>query len=184
MSTLMRKGSLIKYDTKEKKENSFRADLAEKQIFRGFLTGTAFITKKGYKGTKLDSLWVRQIFDAFENDDVELVEIALKSVLADYDDRVLGGECGAPFLIGDFGFYASNQFKRQEQFLQLCEETNAPGHMFLSRRQWNEINEKLAVLANHGTARFYKAVRGDSFASLAVGHFIYFLCIYVLSIHL
>ena len=87
--------------------------LAERQIFKGFIGGEFFITKKGYKGSRLDTLWSKQIIEAFDEDDDELVEIALKSCLADLDLVVTGGEYGSPFNIGGFGFFAQSQFDQQ-----------------------------------------------------------------------
>ena len=58
----------------------------------GFIGGSAFCTKKNYKGQQLDSLWSKQVFDAFEQDDEELVGIALRSSIADLDLVVTGGK--------------------------------------------------------------------------------------------
>ncbi len=71
------------------------------------------MTKKGYRGVALEMLWARQIMDALDNDDDELVGIALKSTLADLELLVTGGQYGSPFNIGGIGFYAENQYESQ-----------------------------------------------------------------------
>jgi hypothetical protein len=53
------------------------------------------------------------IMDALDNDDDELVGIALKSTLADLELLVTGGQYGSPFNIGGIGFYAENQYDSQ-----------------------------------------------------------------------
>ena len=62
------------------------------EVFRGFVSGGGgFRTKKGFNGMKLETQWANQLMDSFKNDDVELLEIALESSLADVHDRVIGG---------------------------------------------------------------------------------------------
>ena len=98
----------------KKASESFVAD--ERKLFRGFIGGGHFMTKKGYRGVSLDHLWAKHMMDAFDLDDEELVDIALKSSLADLELYVDGGLYGSPFSIGGFGFYATNQFEAQGQF--------------------------------------------------------------------
>eukprot|EP01032_Pedospumella_encystans_P004609 gene4609-5472_t len=93
-------------------------------MFRGFIGGDAFITKKGYRGLRLDSLWVQNIFESFKTDDHELAAIALKSAIADVNDRE----------------------KIQGIALQ--------AKVYLSGSEWEEVEKKLLVLANHGYATF------------------------------
>jgi hypothetical protein len=39
---------------------------------------------------------------------------------------------------------------------------------FLSPSEWGKVDEKIGQIARYSNAKFYKAVRGDSFAALAV----------------
>lgn len=71
------------------------------------------MTKKNYRGMKLDTQWSRYILDAMDNDDDELLLIALQSTLADINDVVIGGEDGSPMSIGDHGFFSDNQMDNQ-----------------------------------------------------------------------
>lgn len=141
----------------------------DKPLFRGFLSGVAFMTKKGYRGTKLDSLWTKQIFDSFKNDDTEILDVALQSVLADVESRVIGGDFGAPFMIGECGFYAKSQFQQLGNRLkQKAHHLGSASVHFLTENEWKVVDEKLDDIATHGYHNFNHAVRGDSFASLAV----------------
>lgn len=129
------------------------------------------MTKKGYRGFRLDTLWSKQIIDALENDDEQLVEIALKSSLADLDHVVVGGEYGSAFRIADFGFYAQNQFDKQAKILQSIERETSKSIHFLSEGEWQRVDQNLYRLAdgmNGGQARFRRACRGDTFAALAI----------------
>jgi hypothetical protein len=72
-----------------------------------------FVTKKGFRGMKMDPLWVKHLMEAFKNDDIELAQISFESSLSDVNDVVVGGENGCPYSIGDFGFYAEEQFEAQ-----------------------------------------------------------------------
>ena len=61
----------------------------------------------------MDPLWVKHLMEAFKNDDIELAQISFESSLSDVNDVVVGGESGSPYSIGDFGFYAEEQFEAQ-----------------------------------------------------------------------
>lgn len=140
----------------------------ERQVFRGFLAGETFRTKKGYKGTKIDTAWTKLIFDSFKYDDEEATEIALNSTIADIHSIVYGGEYGTPFSIGEHGFYAENQFRNQSMILEEAERVNSKGTWFLSDAEWSDIDSKLSSLAHHGKPRFIRACRGDTFVHLAI----------------
>jgi hypothetical protein len=111
---------------------------------------------------------VKQLFDAFENDDSELAEIALKSQLADVKDVVVGGYHGASYSIGDFGFYTRNQFDFQHEKLKEQERQKLAKNAFLSVAEWEMVDDKLSSIARHGEVRFEKAIRGDSWCALAI----------------
>ena len=118
---------------------------------------------------RLDSLWVQNIFESFKTDDHELAAIALKSAIADVNDRVCGGVSGSPFSIGDYGFYAQTQFEPQMKFLQeKIQGIALQAKVYLSGSEWEEVEKKLLVLANHGYATFSRVAPGDSFAALAI----------------
>lgn len=137
-------------------------------MFRGFIGGDSFCTKQGYRGLRLDSMWVQNIFDSFETDDDELATIALQSQLADLKDMVIGGYEGSAFSIGDFGFYAENQFETQARFLTEEARRKAVGKNYLSVDEWEVVDARLTEIAHHGKARFRTVTRGDSFATLAI----------------
>jgi hypothetical protein len=139
-----------------------------RQIFRGFIGGISFVTKKGYKGSRMDTKWCKFIFDSFENDDDELALIALESTIADLQVKVSGGEYGTPFEIGDLGFYSKSQYEKQAMILEESERTNAIGIQFLSDGEWDRVNAKLSEIAHHGVYKFSRAYKGDSFANLAI----------------
>jgi len=88
-------------------------------LFRGFIGGDMFKTKKGYQGSRVDALWVRQIFDSFANDDTEIIDYAMKSLLADPGAQVSGGHYGSVYSIGDFGFNTASQFRLQQKVFKL-----------------------------------------------------------------
>ena len=118
---------------------------------------------------RLDTLWVQNIFESLKNDDEELATIALSSPLADVNDRVCGGICGAPFSIGDFGFYAQTQFEPQFKYLQeKIKDMALESKVYLSGSEWDEVEKRLLVMANHGNAAFLRTAVGDSFAALAI----------------
>jgi hypothetical protein len=137
-------------------------------VFRGFTGGETFMTKKGYKGTKVDTAWTKLIFDSFKCDDEEVAEIALTSCIADVNSIVYGGEYGTPFSIGEYGFYAENQFRNQTMILEEAERANSKGAWFLSEAEWAGVDQKLHDIAHHGKPRFIRACRGDTFVHLAI----------------
>jgi hypothetical protein len=93
------------------------------------------------------------MFDSFKNDDEELCTYALESCLADVQDRVQDGVTGAPFSIGDFGFYAANQYEHQAGILQANERKSTSTAAFLSVGEWETVDRKLLSIATHGPAR-------------------------------
>lgn len=140
----------------------------QKNLFRGLIGGNAYATAKGSRGTALDSMWGQNIFISFNLDDVELLNLALRSSLADVTEVVVGGECGSPFLLGDFGFYSENKFQSQVDLLLGLERKYAVGKYFLSAEEWNGVDGRLSQIGNYSFAKVRRAVRGDTFASLAV----------------
>ena len=153
----------IKYTKKEV------GDKEEPRLkFKGFIAGAAFQTIKGYKGQKIDSLWNRQLVEAFQLDDPELVKVALESPVADKDATVEGGEFGSPYSIGGYGLYAESQFEEHFKVLKENEEALAKGVHHLSLDEWDTVDKGLKKIAHYGRARFPKLVRGDSYAALAV----------------
>ena len=57
-------------------------------LFKGFIGARGFLTKKGFKGMRMDASWAKHILESFKKDDLELFEIACESVLFDLDCRV------------------------------------------------------------------------------------------------
>ena len=155
----------IKYTAKEKKEEEVEQPRLK---FKGFIAGAAFQTKTGYKGQKIDSIWNRQLVEAFELDDPELTRVGLESSLADKDATVEGGEFGCPYSIGGYGLYAESQFEDHFKVLKDNEEMLAKGLYHLSMDEWETVDNGLRKIAHYGKARFPKLVRGDSYAALAV----------------
>jgi hypothetical protein len=124
----------------------------------------AFITKQGFRGLSLDSLWSQHIISSYETDDDELTEVALKSSIADIHDTVTGGECGSPFSIGGYGFYAENQYEEQGTTLCEKERENASSDYFLSNDEWNKVDNYLKRVAYYsGQAKFRKVLTGKEF---------------------
>lgn len=118
---------------------------------------------------KLESLWVQNLFEAFKTDDAELAAIALQSSIADVNDRVIGGNFGCPYSIGDYGFYAEKQFKPQLKYLQdRAREIAEKTKVYLSRDEWENVEKKLLLVANFGNPDFTSTTVGDSFADLAI----------------
>lgn len=139
-----------------------------KMLFRGFIGGAMFKTKLGYQGQKIDTLWTRQIFDSFINDDIEIIDVAMNSSMADASAVVMGGEYGSSFHIGDYGFYALDQFKKQQSILSNNEREISKGQEFLTNSEWEKVDEKLLQWASISKHKVDSACRGDTFASLAV----------------
>ena len=148
--------------------NNISQKINGRAVFRGFTGGETFMTKKGYKGTKVDTAWTKLIFDSFKYDDEEVAEIALNSSIADINSIVYGGEYGTPFSIGEYGFYAENQFRNQTMILEEAERAHSKGTWFLSQAEWAFVDEKLSNIAHHGKPRFIRAFKGDTFVNLAI----------------
>jgi hypothetical protein len=144
--------------------------LKSEKVFRGFLPGSLIKTSKGFCGNALDSLWSRHLMTSFMNDDNELADIAMKSVLADPTVVVEGGEIGCPFYIGNFGFYAKCQFDMQANFLKQNErDILADDHtIFLSQAEWKVVDTRLSAIAEYGDAKIQKVVRGDTLIMVAI----------------
>ena len=137
--------------------------------FRGHLPGSSFITSKGFRGMQIDTCWSQLLLQSFEKDDAELAATSLKSDLADVKDKVEGGEHGAPFSIGDFGFYANNQFTEAISQSKSAHRTLIKDSLYLPASEWKDVDEALEKgIRHHGSIRFAKVVRGDTFAALAV----------------
>lgn len=168
----------IKYTKKEKVGDKEEPKLK----FKGFIAGTAFQTKRGYKGQKIDSIWNRQLVEAFELDDPELVKVALESPVADKEAIVEGGEFGCPYSIGGYGLYAESQFDEHFKVLKENEEALAKGIHHLSLDEWETVDRGLKKLAHHGKARFPKLVRGDGYAALAIRKRAFIACKVLLEI--
>jgi len=133
----------------------------------------------------MDPLWVQHLMEAFKIDDLELAQICFESSLADVDDVVVGGENGSPYSIGDFGFYAEEQFEAQyKHILSTAKQWCLRNKHYLSGSEWEVLEHKLSLLAHHGEASFYDTCRGDSFACLAVRFNAFQVAKYVLSLGL
>ena len=139
-------------------------------MFRGFIPANSIRTKKGYIGSKLDSLWARYILDSFVNDDAELANAAMDSCLCDKDIVIEGGEFGTPYIIGNYGFFAASQFDVQARVLQEHERNLAQeGNIFyLSTREWEWVDTKIGRYAKYGQARVLQTCPGDTLLMLAV----------------
>lgn len=146
------------------------ASTTSKAVFRGFIPANAIRTKKGYVGSKLDSLWARYMIDSFVNDDGELANAAVDSCLCHKDIVVEGGEFGTPFMLGNYGFFAVNQFTKQAEGLQLHERKLAAAESvyYLSDREWAFVDAKIGRYARYGQAKVEKAVPGDTLVMLAI----------------
>lgn len=140
---------------------------ADPTLFRGFLTGNAFQTKKGAKGVRLDSLWSRQMIESVVTDDEELAAVALQSCIADEEAVVEGGDEGSPFFICNYGFYTENAFDTQGKVLQEHERVINEGREYLSDKEWRAVDGKLRRIAQHSNPRLRKAIRGDTLPMLA-----------------
>lgn len=141
----------------------------DRQLFRGFIGGAAFITKKGYRGLAIETSWAKNILSSFDEDDVELAMHALKSSLANLNETVEGGIAGAPFSIGEYGFFSEAQFEAQTQLICAADRENANRRkIFFSENEWKQVDEKLATVAHYATKSFPKVVRGDNVGILAL----------------
>ena len=159
---LQKNKSALKTDSKIK--------IVKEEIFQGFVGGGGgFRTVKGYNGKRLETQWSKQILDSFVNDDVELLEIALQSTLADVHDKVIGGEFGTPLSIGEYGFYSKSQFDNQRDILKIIERGHVErANFFLSDKEWEIVDKNINIMGEYGVSRFMTACPGDTFASLAV----------------
>lgn len=101
-------------------------------------------------------------------DDEELAAIALNSSLADLKEVVISGDFGAPFSIGDYGFYANSQFDAQSQLLCDIERVNSQADYYLSKEEWDKIDDYLSQIGAYGTSYFPTVGCGDTFGVLAV----------------
>lgn len=162
---------VIRFDYMDPKITSNKHLITDpsKPLFRGFVGGNAFITKKGYRGLAVESAWSQNIFQSFEDDDVEIAQYALKSSIADLSEVVENGYDGSPFSIGEYGFYAENQFKEQFEVLSRVERDLAKQRkQYYSEGEWMKIDEMLSFIAHHSTTSVKRVVRGDTFGSLAL----------------
>ena len=138
--------------------------------FSGFRVAAAFVTSKGYRGIRAPTHWSRQLIEATENDDPELALIALESPLADVAAVVEGGDSGAPYSIGDFGFFSGHQF---EEPLHRCLEEKhhqLEGASYLSADDREKIDAHLGEIIRHSQVRFANVKQGDTFVTIAVEH--------------
>jgi len=168
-------GSNIGYESncdrlaREKKERETRGQLTEEEMakkasaatqFKGFVGGKQFRTKLGFQGNAFDTLWGKHVFLSFANDDEELFEVAMQSELADVKERVIGGEFGSAFFIGDIGFFSQNQFELAAQKMRDFEISATKGTYFLSTKEWVTVNANIKKLADYSQTRATRAVRG------------------------
>jgi hypothetical protein len=149
--------------------------------FRGFLAGDYFITSRNARGIQIDTNWVNHVLDAIDTDDVELCNIAFRSVLADPEVTVTGGTIGAPYAIADIGFYTQEQFDAQMQQLIQAEHDNADPALFVSDYGWELVDKYAKTTANHNQARFEKVRVGDTLVALAVRKNAYLVATNILS---
>lgn len=117
----------------------------------------------------MDSLWTQHIFESFDTDDEELTKVALKASLADLHARVVGGDFGSPYSIGDYGFYSQGQFQSQADYLCDVERANVTEDFFLSDREWQKVDSYLTKTA-YSISNYVisKAYLGDTFPMLAI----------------
>ena len=163
------KGYVSLLDQKKLEESKqIGGQVKPKNLFRGLIGGNAFTTLKGNRGTIVDSLWGQHIFMSFNNDDVELLEIAMKSSLADMTEVVMGGEFGSPHILGDLGFYPENKLAGQTEHLQDLERKFAVGKFFLSAHEWSNVDAKLSDIGHYSYSIVRRAIRGDTFGALAL----------------
>lgn len=163
-------GEVIKRTSEELK--------SRKEVFRGFIPGSSIRTTKGYVGSKLDSLWARNILESLVNDDAELLNIALESSIADVTCCVEGGEFASPYTLDNYGFYAANQFTKQAEALQKHERelVAEKAALFLSEREWDYVDAQLGRYAKFNKARLNKVERGDSIAMIAMREAAFEVC--------
>jgi len=140
----------------------------KRNLFRGLIGGNTYITVLGTRVAVLDTMWGQNIFLSMNQDELEVLNIALRSSLADVTERVSGGEYGSPFQLGDFGFYSENRLQMQTDLLVGLERKYAVGKYFLSAAEWEKVETKISDIGHYSYTRVRRAVRGDTFAALAV----------------
>jgi len=151
-------------------------EINEREVYRGIVLGSMFITKKGYRANKLDGLWSRFVFDSFVEDDTELYDIATTSVLFDIESTVQGGHGGSPFYIGNFSFHAVEQFEHQAKVLQDAERKNLNPALFLTPGEWKIIDDEIKRVCKYGSSAFDDVTCGDTFLSLAIRRSAFNVC--------
>lgn len=171
------------WDPLKTKDNDIVPLPTDKKLFRGFICGSAFITQTGYRGLEIDSSWSKNIIFSLDIDDVELAMHGLNSSLADMREVVIGGVDGAPFSIGDYGFYTESQFLEQAKVLQVIERENAQSRkQYFSEGEWKEIDQQILLIAQHGKPTFKIVTRGDTFCALAIRKNAFKVCAQFLSL--
>ncbi len=173
-----KRGANPGYESLAQKRERERKDLIKKGLldqkktkphqFRGFVAGAQFRTKLGFQGNAFDALWGKHVFASFIKDDVELFDVAMKSSLADITMTVEGGEFGTAFQIGDLGFYAKNQFDFQGDKIRKFERNFARGTYFLTKDEWEDVDEKIQNIVSVAPPLVRRAVKGDTFGALAL----------------
>lgn len=151
---------------------------SRKEVFRGFIAGTSIRTTKGYVGSKLDSLWARNILESLVNDDAELFNIAMESSISDITCVVEGGEFASPYCLDNYGFYAANQFIKQHEALKEHERAlvQDKAALFLSDREWECVDVQLGRYATFNKAKLNKVERGDTIAMIAMREAAFQVC--------
>ena len=151
---------------------------SRKEVFRGFIPGTSIRTEKGYVGSRLDSLWARNVLESLVNDDAELLNIALESSIAEVSCVVEGGEYASPYCLDNYGFYAANQFVKQHEALKEHERALVAekAALFLSDREWDYVDAQLGRYAKFNKARLKHVERGDSIPMLAMREAAFEVC--------
>ena len=151
---------------------------SRKDVFRGFIPGSSIRTSKGYVGSKLDSLWARNIIESLVNDDAELLAIALESSIADVTCVIEGGEYASPYSLDNYGFYAANQFVKQADALKAHERSlvETKSALFLSDREWAYVDVQLGRYAKFNKARLNRVERGDTIAMIAMREAAFEVC--------
>jgi hypothetical protein len=118
---------------------------------------------------RIPTLWSKHLIDAILFDDTELCSISLQSPLATITEVVEGGVHGAPYSIGDYGFYSDPQFSSVVHQAQNDTRTRLQDASYLSDLEWKLVDERLETLIRHSDLiRFQSVVRGDSFLAIAI----------------
>lgn len=151
--------------------------------FRGYVPADSFTTSKGFRGNRLDTLWSQFLIQSMEKDDRDLAEIAMSSSLAEADIVVDGGYNGSPYGLGEYGFYANNQFSGIVEEAKIRTRKIVQRSLFMTEGEWREIDNHLEEIIRHTTARFDRVVRGDTVPSLAVRENAYDVATFMLYRH-